>query len=64
MPETKDRQVVAEANEIIRTKTEDTTSAAARRGVSYTHLLRAIKRGEVDAVEWGSRGEKRVWVDV
>jgi hypothetical protein len=62
MPQTRDRRVVAEAQEIIRTKTENPTSAAARRGMSYTQLLRAIKRGKVDAVEWGTR-EMRVWLD-
>ena len=63
MPQTRDQQVVAEAQEIIRTKTEGTTAAAARHGVSYTHMLRRIKRGEINAVEWGSRGEMRVWLD-
>jgi hypothetical protein len=63
MPQTQDRQVVAEAQEIIHTKTEDPTAAAARRGMSYTRLLRAIQRGEVDAVQWGPRGEMRVWLD-
>ena len=64
MPQTRDRQVVAEAQDIIREKTENPTAAAARRGISYTGLLRAIQRGEVDAVQWGPRGEMRIWLDV
>ena len=67
MPQTRDRQVLEQvledAKEIIATMTEGTTAAAARRGVSYTHMVRQIKRGEVDAVEWGNRGEHRVWID-
>ena len=63
MPQTRDRQVVDEATRIIQEQTDDVTSAAARRGVSYTRMVRAIKRGEVDAVPWGSRGEMRVWID-
>jgi hypothetical protein len=67
MPQARDRQVleqaVEHAKEIIATMTEGTTAAAARRGVSYTHMLREIKRGKVDAVEWGNRGEMRVWLD-
>lgn len=59
VPESCERQVVAEAEKIIRTRTESPTAAAARRGVSYNHMLRKIKRGEVDAVEWGSRGQMR-----
>jgi hypothetical protein len=63
MPQTRERQVVAEAQEIIRDQTETPTEAAARRGMSYTGLLRAVQRGEVDAVQWGPRGEMRVWLD-
>lgn len=61
MPDDHDRQVVDEATRIIRTKTKDLTAAAADDGVSYMTMYRKVKRGEVDAVEWGSRGEMRVW---
>jgi len=63
MPDSRDRQVAAESLEIIRTKTEDATQAAARRGMSSTSLIRAVKRREVDGVMWGSRNEVRVWLD-
>jgi hypothetical protein len=63
MPQPRDRQVVDEAKKIISEQTEDTTTAAARRGISYTQLLMRIKRGQVDVVEWGPTNALRVWID-
>jgi hypothetical protein len=63
MPDDRERQVIAEAQEIVRTRTEDLTSAAAREGVSYTSMYRKVKRGEVEAFELGTRGELRVWIE-